>query len=347
MRAFVTILLAYFGFYKKHAVLRDRRWPEQPEGGFYGKDIAVKLLRYVDAATGRVRLGVLTLPGVLDALEAVQALPGVTAEQKAALDTGSPLALFAGEGEVFALLRRAVEAALAAPGEGALFRNYSDLALLAPVPRPPRIICIGLNYRDHALETGAAIPESPVVFAKFPMAAAGPGEAIVHPAITEKLDYEAELAVVIGRGGRRIAREAALEHVAGYMNLNDVSARDLQARDGQWIRAKSCDTFAPMGPLLVTRDEVADPQNLRVSCRVNGRVLQDSNTREMIFPVDRLISFLSEFTTLEPGDVIATGTPPGVGVARKPPAFLKPGDVVEVEVEGLGVLRNPVTAERD
>jgi 2-keto-4-pentenoate hydratase/2-oxohepta-3-ene-1,7-dioic acid hydratase in catechol pathway len=223
--------------------------------------------------------------------------------------------------------------------------DLSAVRLLAPVPRPGKVVCIGLNYRDHARESGMAIPERPVVFSKFSTSVIGPERPVVTPAISAQVDYEAELAVVIGRCARRVPKESALDHVLGYTNFNDVSARDLQFADSQWQRGKSCDTFGPMGPYLVTADEVKDPHRLAIRLRLNGQTMQDSNTDQLIFGIAELIAFLTESITLEPGDVIATGTPPGVGFARKPPVFLKPGDVMEVEVEGLGVLRNPVSGE--
>ena len=219
----------------------------------------------------------------------------------------------------------------------------ADVKLLAPVPLPRKIIAIGLNYRDHATETGAAIPDKPIVFAKYPNTVCAPGDPIRIPPITRKADYEAELGVVIGSPAKEVDEASALDHVFGYLNVHDVSARDLQfSEGGQRTRSKSLDTFAPMGPYLVTADEMPDPQALGIRCLLNGEVVQDSNTREMIFPVASLIAFLSQGMTLWPGDVIATGTPAGVGTARKPPVYLKPGDEVIVEVEGLGSLTNPV-----
>jgi 2-keto-4-pentenoate hydratase/2-oxohepta-3-ene-1,7-dioic acid hydratase in catechol pathway len=220
-----------------------------------------------------------------------------------------------------------------------------DVRLLAPVPRPGKLVCIGLNYRDHAAESKGEIPASPITFSKYATAIQHPGAPIVLPSGSSKVDYEAELAVVIGRRGKHVPRERAYEHVLGYTNLNDVSARDFQFGDRQWQRGKSCDTFAPMGPSIVTADEVPDPHALRIQLRLNGQTMQDSSTAGMIFKVDELVAFISETVTLEPGDVIATGTPAGVGFARTPSVYLKPGDVVEVEIERLGVLSNPVVAE--
>jgi 2-keto-4-pentenoate hydratase/2-oxohepta-3-ene-1,7-dioic acid hydratase in catechol pathway len=218
----------------------------------------------------------------------------------------------------------------------------TDLALRAPVPAPRKIVCIGLNYRDHAAEAGLPIPAVPLLFSKFTTAVAAPGDPIVIPPSSTQVDYEAELAVVIGRRTRNVTREEAHRAVLGYMNFNDVSARDFQFADKQWQRGKSCDTFAPMGPWIATADEVPDPLALGIRLRLNGETMQDSRTSQLIFGIDELIAFIAASVTLEPGDVIATGTPPGVGFARKPPVFLKDGDVVEVEVDGLGVLRNPV-----
>jgi 2-keto-4-pentenoate hydratase/2-oxohepta-3-ene-1,7-dioic acid hydratase in catechol pathway len=230
--------------------------------------------------------------------------------------------------------------------EGLLIKR-TNARLLAPVPRPGKLIAIGLNYRDHAAESNMPIPKSPVVFSKFTTSITGPHDKVVLPVKSEQVDYEAELAVVIGRRAKNVAREQALDYVLGYTNINDVSARDFQFADGQWQRGKSCDTFAPMGEWVVTTDEVPDPHKLSIKLRLNGQTMQDSNTDQLIFGVPELISFLSETITLEPGDVIATGTPPGVGFARKPPVFLKHGDVMEVEIEKLGTLRSSVVAAAD
>ncbi len=220
----------------------------------------------------------------------------------------------------------------------------SEAYWFAPVPRPGKLICIGLNYRDHAAESKMAIPEKPVVFSKFATAVIAPGEPVVLPATSAQVDYEAELAVVIGRRAKHVRADSALDYVLGYTAFNDVSARDFQFSDGQWQRGKSCDTFAPMGGYILTADEVPDPHTLSIKLRLNGKTMQDSNTNQLIFGVPQLIAFLSETITLEPGDVIATGTPSGVGFARKPPVFLRDGDVMEVEIEKLGTLSNPVKA---
>jgi 2,4-diketo-3-deoxy-L-fuconate hydrolase len=213
-----------------------------------------------------------------------------------------------------------------------------------PIDRPGKIVCVGMNYRDHAAESGLEVPDHPVLFAKWPNSLIGPGEPIVLPAGFDQVDYEAELGVVIGRRARAVAVADALEAVAGYVCVNDVSARDLQFADGQWTRAKSLDTFCPVGPRLTPAAEIPDPQQLRIRCLVNGEALQDSSTEHMVFSVAGLVAFISEGITLEPGDLIATGTPAGVGFTREPPVFLRPGDEVTVEIEGIGALTNPVRA---
>ncbi|MBC8871199.1 MAG: fumarylacetoacetate hydrolase family protein [Planctomycetes bacterium] len=219
--------------------------------------------------------------------------------------------------------------------------------LMAPVPDPQKVICIGLNYADHAAESGSPIPEEPVIFNKFPTAVRGHGDAIVLPKLSDQVDYEAELVVIIGKQGRHIPREQAFAHVAGYACGHDVSGRDWQLGKpgGQWLMGKSFDSFAPLGPELVTCDEVGDPGQLGIQLRLNGETMQDSNTKQLIFPVDQLVAYISGVCTLKPGDVIFTGTPPGVGFARQPKVLLKPGDVVEVEIERIGVLRNETVAE--
>src|SRR3984893_151295 len=223
----------------------------------------------------------------------------------------------------------------------------ATVRLLAPLSHPPKIICVGLNYRDHALDCHAEIPKVPTIFSKYTTAILGPGEAIILPRHSKEPDYEAEFAVVIGKGGRYITKDRWREHVFGYTNLNDVSARDFQMATSQWMIGKTFDTFAPMGPAIVSADEIADPHNLDISLTINGETLQHSNTKNLIFRIPDLIEYLSAVFTLESGDVISTGTPAGVGFARKPPRFLQPGDDVVVRVEGLGELRNPVAAEID
>ncbi len=228
---------------------------------------------------------------------------------------------------------------------GSSLFDPAAVKLRAPILRPPKIICIGLNYRDHAAEAGLPIPETPVVFSKYATAVIGPGEPIILPRNSAKPDYEAELAIVIGRGGRYIRAEDWRAHVFGYTIINDVSARDYQMTTSQWMIGKTFDTFAPIGPAIVTADEIPDPHNLRISLTLSGEVMQDSNTCNLIFQTPQLIEFLSGVFTLEPGDIIATGTPPGVGFAHKPPRWLKPGDEVRIAIEGVGELVNPVVAE--
>jgi 2-keto-4-pentenoate hydratase/2-oxohepta-3-ene-1,7-dioic acid hydratase in catechol pathway len=252
------------------------------------------------------------------------------------------LELLRGGDELLQLARRVIESA---PPEA--WHEVAGSQLLAPVPRPGKIICIGLNYRDHAAEAGLAIPAEPVVFAKLSNTINGPYSPIPMPRATEQIDYEGELGVVLGKTCKGVKETEALDYVAGYLAVNDVSARDVQHRNGQWVLGKSPDGFAPMGPALVTADEVGDPQQLDVRTRVGDELLQSSNTREMIFPVARLISFISEFVTLEPGDVIATGTPSGVGGAQDPPRWLRAGETVRVEFPGLGGLANVMMAPAD
>jgi 2-keto-4-pentenoate hydratase/2-oxohepta-3-ene-1,7-dioic acid hydratase in catechol pathway len=291
----------------------------------------MRLVSY--AADGGSHLGALTEHGVVELSAAAHELSlprEIFASMSSWLEAGAP---------------RLVDAAKLTAASLAGARPLSDVRLLPPVPRPGKIVAIGLNYRDHSIESGAAAPpKSPIIFAKFPNSIAGPEDSIVIPVGNPNVDYEAELAVVIARRGKAIPAARAFEYIAGYMPLNDVSARVWQFADKQWVRGKSCDTFCPTGPHLTTSDEVPDPHALAIRARVNGVTMQDSHTSKMIFRVPELIEFTSASITLEPGDIIATGTPEGVGAFRKPPVFLKSGDVVEVEIEGLGILRNPVVA---
>ncbi|NIC00738.1 fumarylacetoacetate hydrolase family protein [Halobacterium sp. R2-5] len=267
--------------------------------------------------------------GVLDddQIHALDARPG-----------GAPSLSELGDGAVRSAIRRDVDNGVL-PAEDA-----SAVSLLAPVPTPGKIVCAGLNYHDHAEEQNEEPPEKPMLFTKSPSAVANPGDAIVHPEGVEQVDYEVELAAVIGRAGADIPKADAEEYVAGYTVLNDVSARDAQFDDGQFFRGKSYDTFAPMGPTLVAGDGF-DANAADVELRVNGTVKQSSNTEEFIFDVADLVSYISGFTTLRPGDVVSTGTPGGVGIFRDPPELLEPGDEVEAEIEGVGVLENDVVAE--
>ncbi len=225
--------------------------------------------------------------------------------------------------------------------------TLESVKLLSPITNPSKVIAIGLNYMDHIRESGMEIPSLATMFCKYPSSIIGPNEDICwRTSLTGQVDYEAELAVVIGRAARHVSQANAFEYIAGYMNCNDVSARDLQFMPGdQWLRGKCLDTFCPLGPYLVTRDEIADPHDLSIKCLVNGEALQDSNTNEMIYKIPYLIEYLSQAFTLYPGDVIATGTPHGVGAFRKPPIWLKNSDVVAIEIEGLGQLVNTCVEE--
>lgn len=285
----------------------------------------MRLVTFKQAGTPRI--GAQTDEGVVDLNQADPDLPT------------EMVALLAGGAQ---MLERAADAAA---GFGGKRLADAEIELLAPILNPPKMFGIGENYAAHAIETGNQPPENVIVFAKYSTTIIGPDAPIVLPRISHKVDYEAELGVVIGAPGRNIPPARAFEHVVGYVPFHDVSARDYQMRTTQWTLGKNFDTFSPMGPALVTSDEVPDPHDLGIRCRVSGEVLQDANTRDMIFDIPTLIAELSSVMTLEIGDVIATGTPPGVGMARTPPRWLRPGDVVEVEIDGLGVLRNPVVAE--
>ncbi|MFJ8601894.1 fumarylacetoacetate hydrolase family protein [Streptomyces shenzhenensis] len=240
-------------------------------------------------------------------------------------------------GDVAAAVRHA-----AAELPSAQAGSVADLQLGAPVGDPGKVLCIGLNYNDHVAETGRALPAHPDVFAKFASTLIGPHDEIRCTQVTDNLDFEGELAVVIGRAGRDVSPDAALDLVAGVMVLNDITARDLQYHGTQWLAGKAVDGSTPCGPALVTLDEVGDPQNLELATRVNGVQVQSSNTKHMIFSIAGLISYISRFLTLSPGDIISTGTPEGIGSKRNPPLWLRPGDTVEVEIERVGMLRNVV-----
>jgi 2-keto-4-pentenoate hydratase/2-oxohepta-3-ene-1,7-dioic acid hydratase in catechol pathway len=229
------------------------------------------------------------------------------------------------------------------PTKGAIL-SRSQLHVGPPIrtDERPKVFCIGLNYADHAAESGSKVPEDPLVFAKFPTALCGPQDSIVCPPGSTSLDYEVELVVVIGKRAKRVSQAEAYDYVAGYTCGNDVSERNFQRKDSQWLRAKSSDTFAPLGPVIVTKEEIPDPHVLGLGCKVNNEVRQNSSTRQLIFKVPRLVEFISDYITLEPGDLIFTGTPPGVGFAMKPPRWLTSGDQVEVWVEGIGSLLNRV-----
>ena len=287
-------------------------------------------MKFVTFRTGNLtRLGVLRDGRVVDLARASDGrLP-------------SDVVTFLQQGESAMQLAREIER------DAAAGLPLAEVTLLAPVLNPSKIVAFGLNYRTHRQERNAEPSKEPVMFAKFPSAIVGPGAAIRwDPALTQKVDYESELAVVMGRTARRVPAGEALDYVAGYTICNDVTARDLQFGDGQWVRGKSLDTFCPLGPWLVTRDEVPDPHSLSIRCDVNGVVVQDSTTADMILGVPQLIELVSRAFSLLPGDIIATGTPAGVGVYRSPQVFMKDGDVVTVQIEGLGRLTNHCVEER-
>jgi 2-keto-4-pentenoate hydratase/2-oxohepta-3-ene-1,7-dioic acid hydratase in catechol pathway len=240
-----------------------------------------------------------------------------------------------------------IAAGITTPEPGVTFPSYplGEVRLLAPLLNPPRIFAIGLNYRDHAIESGMEIPTTPVVFFKLPTAIVGPGDPIVLPVNSTQPDYEAEFAFVIGRGGYRLAADEWRNHVYGYTIVNDVSARDVQFASTQWSLSKCFPTFCPLGPAIVTADEIPDPHTLKIGLSIDGEVLQNSNTSNMVFKIPQLIEYLSSITPLLPGDIVSTGTPPGVGLGRNPKRWLRPGETVTVTVEGLGSLTNPVVAE--
>jgi 2-keto-4-pentenoate hydratase/2-oxohepta-3-ene-1,7-dioic acid hydratase in catechol pathway len=277
---------------------------------------------------GETRCGAETARGIIDFWTAAPALPATLLEL---LRAGA------------AALKTAHAVVARATDDGVGLLAPARVRLLAPLPRPGKIFGIGLNYRDHAAETGSQIPEVPLVFSKAVTAVVGPGTPIEIPPVSRYIDYEGELAVVIGTRARRVSRQRALAHVAGYTIMNDVTARDYQMRSGHCM-GKSFDTFAPMGPALVTLDEIADPGRLELRTLVNGAEMQHADTGQLIFDVPALIEFISAGVTLEAGDVISTGTPAGVGVRRQPPRYLVAGDTVRVEIAGLGALENPVVA---
>lgn len=283
------------------------------------------------AIAGQQRLGVLSDAAGAERVYDLNRLdPRLPADMLAFLEAGP---------EALDLARQAVAAA---PEQGF---DLAAVQLTAPIPRPGKIICIGQNYLAHAQESNVGSPPFPIIFAKFTNAVIGPGETIVIPRAVEQPDYEGELAVVIGRRGRNIPEESALDYVAGYMPLNDVSARDWQMRTSQWVIGKTPDTFCPMGPALVTADEIPDVQNLALRTIIGDEVLQEGHTSLMIFSVAHLIADMSRVMTLEPGDIIATGTPAGIGAARTPPRWLRAGDIVRIEIEKVGVLENVVATE--
>ncbi|MDG5786742.1 fumarylacetoacetate hydrolase family protein [Evansella sp. AB-P1] len=220
--------------------------------------------------------------------------------------------------------------------------QLEDVKLLAPISNPGKVVCVGNNYMDHCREQNVEPPEKPLIFSKWPSCIVGPDELVELPEESEQVDYEAELVVIIGKEGKNIKAEEAFDYVFGYTIMNDISARDVQFADGQWVRGKSFDTFAPLGPTIVTKDEIENPQNVKIKLDVNGETLQDSNTEHMIFDIPYILSYLSKGFTFKPGDVVATGTPHGVGVFREPKIFLKSGDICTIEIEHIGTLKNPI-----
>jgi 2-keto-4-pentenoate hydratase/2-oxohepta-3-ene-1,7-dioic acid hydratase in catechol pathway len=280
----------------------------------------MKLVTFSDAS-GIARVGVLVDGSVVDLSSRFRSVLSIIHGGAEALDAANKLA---------------ADASSQIP--------LDEVKLLAPLQDPPRIFCVGLNYRDHAVESKMEIPKVPTVFLKLASALAGTNAAIELPSISAQPDYEAEFACVIGKGGSRIARDAWQEHIFGYTILNDVSARDIQLATTQWTLGKSFNTFAPLGPAVVTKDEIADPHALDVKLSIDGEVLQHSNTRELIFKLPDLIAYISSITPLQPGDIISTGTPAGVGLGRSPQRWLRAGETVTIEVSGLGTLVNPVVA---
>ena len=306
----------------------------------------MKLCQFKSANSDQQRLGALVggdlVCDVAELARAVKSAGGAPADWL--LQVNSTLAVIqrgpSGVNEIASL----VDGAPSGSTRGQKNAYSLDSIKFLPAVNPGKILAIGRNYADHAAEGGADLPKAPLLFNKLPNTLNAHEAPIGLPSISEQVDYEAELAVVIGRNAKRVSEDAALDHIFGYSLIDDVSARDLQFGDGQWTRGKSLDTFAPLGPFITTRDEIADVQSLKIEGVLNGQVMQSSNTSKMIFKVAYLVSYLSQGITLEPGDVIATGTPDGVGIFRKPPVLLKDGDVFEVKIEKLGTLRNPVVA---
>jgi len=306
----------------------------------------MKLCQFKSANSDQQKLGVLigdaVVCDVAELARAVKSAGGAPADWL--LQVNSTLGVIqrgpSGAKEIASLL----DGSQSRSGRGETVGYSLDSIEFLPAVNPSKILAIGRNYADHAAEGGADLPKAPLLFNKLPNTLNAHNAPIVLPSISEQVDYEAELAVVIGQIAKRVNEAAALDHIFGYSLIDDVSARDLQFGDGQWTRGKSLDTFAPLGPFITTRDEIEDVQALKIEGVLNGQVMQSSNTSKMIFKVAYLVSYLSQGITLEPGDVIATGTPDGVGIFRKPPVLLKDGDIFEVKIEKLGTLRNPVVA---
>jgi 2-keto-4-pentenoate hydratase/2-oxohepta-3-ene-1,7-dioic acid hydratase in catechol pathway len=300
----------------------------------------MKLLTFVQ--NGNYRLGVKEEQGIVDVLAALWSVP---AEKKVPTTVHEVIENGA---EAVSILREYIDHVLTLNHDNPTYILDESKLIHGPcVTNPNKIICVGLNYRKHAEETNAQIPQSPILFNKFNNTLTGHGHDVPLPKVSEKVDYEAELVIVIGRTAKYVSKEQALDHVFGYCNVNDLSARDLQMRTSQWLLGKSCDKFSPLGPYLVTRDEVGDPNNLEIKCLVNGEVRQHSNTSDMIFRCDEIVSYISQHMTLVPGDIILTGTPEGVvlGYPQEKQVYLKAGDIVTIEVEKLGTLTNRMVTE--
>jgi 2-keto-4-pentenoate hydratase/2-oxohepta-3-ene-1,7-dioic acid hydratase in catechol pathway len=303
----------------------------------------MKLAQFKTKTSDQQRLGLAVGEMICDLADVARAAKAAGGTPAAwLLEVDNTLAVINGGETALNDIRLLLGDSKPANGQGVVVSYPLDQIEFLPATYPSKILAIGRNYFDHALEGGAEPPPAPLLFNKLVNSLSAHEAPIILPGISEKVDYEAELAVVIGRRAKRVTEAEALDYVFGYTLINDVSARDLQFGDGQWTRGKGLDTFAPLGPFITTRDEIADVQALKIQGRLNGEVMQTSNTSKMIFQVAYLVSYLSQGITLEPGDVIATGTPEGVGVFRKPPVLLKAGDVFEVEIEGLGTLRNRV-----
>ena len=314
----------------------------------------MRLLTYGIGA--KTRLGIEVVDRVVDLPGGYAALPEQARgegtmpppnDMLALLQAGEPALAGAAAVAGFFTERLRAGAQVAGPAGEQVVYDRGEVRILAPVARPPKIFCLGRNYADHVAEVGGELPKSPEIFSKMATAIIGPGDPIIlpPPRIASQIDYEGEFAFVIGKRGKYIPRERALDHVVGYTMLNDVSARDIQFSETQLLRAKSFDTFAPTGPYIVTKDEIPDPHALDIKLWLNGQLMQSSNTKQLIFGVDYLVSYLSDVFTLEPGDIVSTGTPSGPGYFRKPQVLLRPGDVVRIEVTNLGVLENPVAQE--
>ena len=307
----------------------------------------MKLGQFKTKASNKQRLGALLGDVVFDVAELARGIRMTGLDVPHWLpDTSSTLELIKRGAGAIEQVAALVAGSKQPPGRVAVVSYRTDEIEFLPAVYPSKVLAIGRNYTDHALEGGAAPPKAPMIFNKLPNSLSAHNAPIVMPAITDKVDYEAELAVVIGRRAKRVSEDEALDYVFGYTLMNDVTAREIQRGDGQWTRGKGLDTFAPLGPFITTRDEIADVHNLDIQGLLNGEVMQSSNTSRMIFNVPCLVSYISQDITLEPGDVISTGTPEGVGAFRTPPVWLKDGDVFEVKVEKLGTLRNPVVASK-